>query len=712
MALGFAPKTELTNNLSLGATSVSDIDDKIVNSSTSKSVDERSSDLSILGLGQRLARTFSQEDASTSSGEEDFSSKHSMTSSFIASHDSEASDDDKSLSPRSSASDVASCVYSVMFLLRMQAACAGRACASGQKQVLGYGTQPVPEDLRPTQVVEADRPMKSTRKAIKQASKRSSKSRQAAQVSEQQPRAALPESAADSWVAKQRARATIEDDDAKVIRSIRSILNKLTIEKFDSLFCQLVACGIRTPHHIAVLITELFEKATTQHQFIPMYAELCVKLARNSQIAHAAEGADNFRRLLLDQCQKVFEQVLEPPDAEDTSEEESQMMRKKRALGNMKLIGELLVNGMLSSSLLGECGNMLLDGRETCSEALECLAALLMAAGEAFDTKGWQGHDDLEAIFSKMDKLTADKATPPRVRFLLRDVLDVRSAGWRTSVNQTALKAAPMKLEEVREKALEEQAAASPKRSQGKPLDWEACRRASLGVSSPCSKNGGSIQSRPPRQKKSGVAESSTATAMKNLANVVAAKLARESGPDRPEEKNAHTNGSDSKKQAPPAATQQSVNQPSSQVNISAVVEGFNLVVFRRELAATLSNLAVDKNVPAAVQSIRCQEVPAEFQADQFVDILSRIVEERRGIIRRCEFAFAAGLMVSDQSPFAKTACLEGMRSFFQDVYAEMCCEVQRLPAIMRSEFVPTMRPVFSDSELNEVLPEDLRILV
>merc|ERR1719253_2498429 len=40
----------------------------------------------------------------------------------------------------------------------------------------------------------------------------------------------------------------------------------------------------------------------------------------------------------------------------------------------------------------------------------------------------------------------------------------MRKAGWRTSVNQAAVKAAPMKLEEVRERAEGEQAVVSPKR--------------------------------------------------------------------------------------------------------------------------------------------------------------------------------------------------------------------------------------------------------
>jgi hypothetical protein len=133
----------------------------------------------------------------------------------------------------------------------------------------------------------------------------------------------------------------------------------------------------------------------------------------------------------------------------------------------------------------------------------------------------------------------------------------------------------------------------------------------------------------------------------------------------------------------------------------------FDLVSFRRELATTLARLAVDKNVAAAVQYIRLQQVPEESQADQFCDILSRIVEERRGAVRRCELAFAAGLMAAEDSPFDRHTCFEGIRMFFQDVYQDLRAEVPRLPQIIKSEFMPIMSIMFSADDLKPLLPEE-----
>jgi len=551
-------------------------------------------------------------------------------------------------------------------------------------------------------------------------------------------------STSDSWIPSQRAQVSTSDDDQMVLRAARSILNKLTIEKFESLFRQLVACGIKTPSHISTLMREVFEKATTQHQFIPMYAELCVRLERDPYIMCAVQQAGdthNFQRLLLNQCQHAFEQLLEPCVVEKITSEEDQMRRKQQALGNIKLIGELLVQGMLSSDLFVECGDELLRSRTSCPEALESLAALMMVAGPKFDSKDWQHHSRLEAITSEMDEITKDKATPPRVRFLLRDVLDVRCSGWKSSANQTALKAAPMKLEQVREKAAAEQGArpksfsncnqvpktqrdqkatgrlerllnivevgAKPRKQRGNPgATVGTCR-----VVTECSKTLGNDL--PDAMQWCQNATVVQKTAPQVAVAVPAGLPARWADISDSEEERAPGHGSKPvstiSKELPKVPEPQALRQPvpqRSEAAPPAIIGQFDLVIFRRALADSLAKLQADKNVPAAVQYIRLQQVPLQYQSDQFVDLLSRIVEERRGALRRLEFAFAAGLAAHENSPFDRKACLDGIALFFRDVYTDMCSEVQRLPAIIKSELLPTMYSVFTASEINASVPK------
>merc|ERR1719487_3137012 len=267
-----------------------------------------------------------------------------------------------------------------------------------------------------------------------------------------------------SWVATMQSKRSTTDtdlDDEKVNRKACSILNKLTIEKFDSLFEQLVTCGINKPEHLEMLMREVFSKATTQHHFIGMYADLCARLEQDKRISSVVDTAcqqHGFRWLLVNQCQISFDKLLQPAfmqqagkDAEMDAEYASK--RKEQALGSIKLIGQLVVHRMVTSNVLVECSEQLLRCRDSCPEALEYLAALLTVAGKQFDNKAWQYHDRFSEVFSSMRKLSKDKSIQARDRFLLRDVLDVRDAGWPHCANKATLSAPPMKLDEVRRNA-------------------------------------------------------------------------------------------------------------------------------------------------------------------------------------------------------------------------------------------------------------------
>jgi len=363
----------------------------------------------------------------------------------------------------------------------------------------------------------------------------------------------------------------------------------------------------------------------------------------------------SFRRLLLNQCQIVFEQVLEPMTEAETTEfdEEAGARRKERALGNMKLIGQLLAHGMLSSDLFVQCCEELLRKRTQCSEALEALVALIMVAGPKFDSKTWQFYDRLEKVFANMKALTKDKPTPPRLRFLIRDVLDAREAGW-------------------------------PHSSTPKAVEKQAVETAIVELS----------------------VKEKVETKVDSLLKLVGdSKPKAETRPWRA----GKVDGTYWQVKAKVKAEVE-VGKP-IRVAAAAPAEraSFDIVEFRRILAAVLNDLASDKNIPAAVQRIRMAQVPVNCQASQFADIITRVVEERRGAVRRCQLAFIAGLAAAETSAFDRKECLAGLKSFFQDIYSELCIDVLRLPSVMKSEFMPTMLNSFSKDDLNNVVPVAMR---
>lgn len=248
----------------------------------------------------------------------------------------------------------------------------------------------------------------------------------------------------NSWAAKQRRLHEFGDSvdsTAHVARSIKSILNKLTLEKFARLTQQLLACGISTSSHVEVLIHEVFEKATTQHHYIDMYTDLCVLLHEHFTV-NPFEGAGSlqagrkltFKRLLLDECQISFERLLAPPEGlEELTPEErtaAEVGYKTHMLGNIKLVGGLLSRGMLASKVGIAILEELLSNPTP--EALESAAALLTTLGPTADCKEWPQYTALNAIFDQISTIVKTQKCQPRERFLLKDLLELRAAGWVT----------------------------------------------------------------------------------------------------------------------------------------------------------------------------------------------------------------------------------------------------------------------------------------
>eukprot|EP00441_Pelagodinium_beii_P045728 CAMPEP_0197623638 /NCGR_PEP_ID=MMETSP1338-20131121/3610_1 /TAXON_ID=43686 ORGANISM="Pelagodinium beii, Strain RCC1491" /NCGR_SAMPLE_ID=MMETSP1338 /ASSEMBLY_ACC=CAM_ASM_000754 /LENGTH=723 /DNA_ID=CAMNT_0043193673 /DNA_START=96 /DNA_END=2267 /DNA_ORIENTATION=+ len=276
----------------------------------------------------------------------------------------------------------------------------------------------------------------------------------------------------NSWAAQNRARKAAAVGDEHVTRSVKAILNKITVERFSELFGQMLECGLSTPAHAEMLIQEVFEKATQQHHFIDMYADLCVLLQEHfttnpfTSVAGADGKKPTFKRLLLDVCQASFERLLAPPEAlEDLEPEERSLQEvqyKTRMLGNIKLVGALLVRQMLA----GKVGIAIMEELLTkpTPEALESLAALLTVVGGCFDRPEWQYRAMLCHMLDRIKVIVQKRSCSPRVRCLLKDLLDLRANGWQ--------EIRPRKLE--RPTALAEVA----EQQQAEKLGQSPCRKA------------------------------------------------------------------------------------------------------------------------------------------------------------------------------------------------------------------------------------------
>lgn len=236
-----------------------------------------------------------------------------------------------------------------------------------------------------------------------------------------------------SWSAQQRS----DLGDKNMSRMVRSILNKITAESFDKLYAQIVANDFEENELITTLVTEVFEKATRQHSFIPVYAELCSRLHATFLERHGVGKGKLFKRTLLCRCQDAFRKAAE--GSEDFTylradeQEEAETNHRIFILGVFKFIGALLAKGLLASCILPSIIDEMLevDHRQLPKpRSLELLIVLLTSVGSKMDVPTWAYHQHFCECFIELEKLQRDVRLPNRTRCLLQNILDFRAAGW------------------------------------------------------------------------------------------------------------------------------------------------------------------------------------------------------------------------------------------------------------------------------------------
>eukprot|EP00927_Polykrikos_kofoidii_P004768 TRINITY_DN11880_c0_g2_i1.p1 TRINITY_DN11880_c0_g2~~TRINITY_DN11880_c0_g2_i1.p1 ORF type:complete len:1644 (-),score=449.51 TRINITY_DN11880_c0_g2_i1:73-4968(-) len=280
------------------------------------------------------------------------------------------------------------------------------------------------------------------------------------------------ETSSSSWSAQQKAfrenRSTdvnVDEDDVTITRKIRSILNKLTVERFAPLLQQLLESGISKQEHLEILMHEIMEKATTQHHFIAMYTELCKQLHEWCVANKIGDfnGKGGFKRILLNECQRSFERYLKQPEHLKTLTGddllEAEVKYKTAMLGNIRFVGALLSMKMVASQVFFGITSELLSDPFSRPEVLECLAAFLTTVGGQFEansvavTKNSAAYTD---VFKQLERLSKEARVPARIRCLLGDVLDLRQAGWEDQKLATKGNEAPTTIDAVHSRAWDE----------------------------------------------------------------------------------------------------------------------------------------------------------------------------------------------------------------------------------------------------------------
>ncbi|XP_029026508.1 eukaryotic translation initiation factor 4 gamma 1-like [Betta splendens] len=249
-----------------------------------------------------------------------------------------------------------------------------------------------------------------------------------------------------------RGAEEVEESDAEQLKTqdlfkrVRSILNKLTPQKFQQLMKQVMELTIDTEERLKGVIDLTFEKAISEPDFSVAYANMCrCLIGLKVQTQDKPGPAVNFRKLLLNRCQKEFEkdkdddEIFEKKQKEleaAAGEEEKQRLReeledakdkaRRRSLGNIKFIGELFKLKMLTEVIMHDCIVKLLKNHD--EESLECLCRLLSTIGKDLDFE--KAKPRMDQYFNQMEKIIKERKTTSRIRFMLQDVLDLRRNNW------------------------------------------------------------------------------------------------------------------------------------------------------------------------------------------------------------------------------------------------------------------------------------------
>lgn len=279
------------------------------------------------------------------------------------------------------------------------------------------------------------------------------------------------------------------DSPELVTRKVKSLLNKLTMEKFDSISMQILEWANKSVDEkdgqtLRIVIAMIFEKATDEAAWSEMYATLCRKIMEkldpNIQDENIKTNDDKpvmgghlFRKYLINRCQEDFERGWqqrdataaaakskeaedlakkaqnekaaaeakeaeargekseEPKEAELLSDEYYEAQKaKRRGLGLVRFIGELFKFQMLTEKIMHLCIQRMLSNATTPEEEeIESLCKLLTTVGKLLDEGKHRSYVDI--YFERMNTMMSHASMTPRMKFMLQDVVELRQSEWK-----------------------------------------------------------------------------------------------------------------------------------------------------------------------------------------------------------------------------------------------------------------------------------------
>jgi hypothetical protein len=326
-------------------------------------------------------------------------------------------------------------------------------------------------------------------------------------------------------------------------------------------------------------------------------------------------------------------------------------------LGNIRFVGALLARKMLASKVLIAIAEELLS--DPTPEALESLAALLTTTGPVFDKPEWSYRPVLNHFFEKVEAIIKSPTCEPRAKCLVKDLLDLRKAGWRSSRPQRQER--PKTLEEV----AQEQAGGAAAGANQTARSPAVLRQPPSGI-----------------LQRLAAAEQSAPTSKNTKAPV--------------EEMPAKVKRDEPRSQTPPSPSANGKGSSTPpELPLHKAQPAFDRETFRKEVSKALAELRYsgDGTEMASRLAEQCPP-PARCQPEEFSHLLVRAAEEGKAEVRKMAFTAVVALFTSTTRRWSLEAAAEGLRMFVEEACEELRCDVPALPRILAEELHPALKPL------------------
>ncbi|EDO16177.1 hypothetical protein Kpol_1026p25 [Vanderwaltozyma polyspora DSM 70294] len=302
---------------------------------------------------------------------------------------------------------------------------------------------------------------------------------------------------ANRWVPKSRLKKTEKKfapdgvtellEKAEAQSKMKSLLNKLTLEKFDTISSEILAIANQSKWEtngetLNIVIEELFRKACDEPHWSSMYAQLCGKLVKDLDAEIKDEtnegkiGPKLVLHYLFVRCHTEFEKgwTDKLPTNEDGTPLEVEMMSeeyyqaataKRRGLGLVRFIGFLYRLNLLTGKMMFECFRRLMkDLNDNPSEdVLESVIELLTTVGERFETDSitagsstLDGSVLLDSLFQLIQHVIDGGSVISRIKFKLIEIQELREKNWDSLKKDEGPKTISQIHEEERQRQLKE----------------------------------------------------------------------------------------------------------------------------------------------------------------------------------------------------------------------------------------------------------------